>query len=306
MCARTCLQARLTNTALASLAIGVAVVGNLEKWVCGTGGLPVHELREVSLPELRRGLGALNDKKLLPSAYDMWEGARSAGLLRLRYTFDVARLLSLPGMGAMGKEQVQPLTLDDEVDSWVRARVTKPAPASRAQVWRNLKRRLYHYDAGVVAFRGFARNFLLSAEQWQDLLKDRPQRPGGLVALDIGAGDGSLSEPFRPMFETVVATELSVPLVLRLRSQGLDARLVESPTAEHLGRDTFDVVFILNVLDRCKDPAAMLRQAASLLPPDGLLAVSVVAPPSQSDAVPGGKRWGWGAPIQLGAISAHQ
>ena len=43
-------------------------------------------------------------------------------------------------------------------------------------------------------------------------------------------------------------------------TQGLDARLAEEPEAAHLGADSFDVVFILNVLDRCKDPEKMLRQ----------------------------------------------
>lgn len=39
----------------------------------------------------------------------------------------------------------------------------------RAQVWRVLKRRLYHYDAGVIAYRGFSRNFLLSSYQWKEV-----------------------------------------------------------------------------------------------------------------------------------------
>ena len=175
---------------------------------------------------------------------------------------------------------------DPESASWVRTHVTAPAPSTRAQVWRVLKRRLYHYDAGVVAYRNFPRNFLLSTDQWEQLLADRPHREGRLpLALDIGAGDGSLNDPFRHLFSSIVATELSVPLVCRLRAQGLDARLAEEPEPALLGGSAFDVVFILNVLDRCKDPEKMLKQAAALLPADGLLVVSVVTPPSQSDAV---------------------
>eukprot|EP00966_Prymnesium_polylepis_P165883 3834416-Prymnesium_polylepis.1 len=34
-----------------------------------------------------------------------------------------------------------------------------------------------------------------------------------------GAGDGSLNDPFRHLFSSIVATELSVPLVSRLRAQ---------------------------------------------------------------------------------------
>lgn len=108
-------QARLTNSALTCVAVFVAVVGNLEKWICGTGGFPVNDLREASLTEMKRGLGVLTDKKLLPSAYDMWEGSRSSGLLRLRYTYDVPRLLALnAAMAKLGEAAVRPLHLDAE------------------------------------------------------------------------------------------------------------------------------------------------------------------------------------------------
>ena len=104
------------------------------------------------------------------------------------------------------------------------------------------------------------------------------------VALDVGAGDGSLNLPMRSFFSRVVATELTVPLVLRLRSVGLDGVLAEEPRPEWLGAASFDAVLILNVLDRCKDPRRMLEQARALLPSDGRLVISVVLPASQSDA----------------------
>lgn len=281
-------KATLANTILCSwIAVFVAFIGQLEKWILGTNGLPVNELREASLSELRDGLGVLTDKKLLPSAYDIWEGPRSSGLLRLRYSYSTDRLCSYSPstLQLLPRESVEPLTLDKETHTWVRDHVTSPAPTSRAQVWRVLKRRMYHYDAGVIAYRNFPRNFLLSREQWEQVLHPLPMRDGVLpLALDIGAGDGSLNEPFRHLFSRITATELSTPLVCRLRAQGLDARFTEDPTPDVLGGDRFDVVFILNVLDRCKDPEAMLRKASSLLPPDGLLVVSVVTPPSQSDA----------------------
>ena len=112
----------------------------------------------------------------------------------------------------------------------------------------------------------------------------KPGRAGTGVALDIGAGDGSLNEPMRALFSRVVATELTTPLVLRLRSVGLDGVLAEEPRPEWIGLESCDAVLILNVLDRCKDPFRMLEQARALLPPDGRLVVSVVLPASQSDA----------------------
>eukprot|EP00966_Prymnesium_polylepis_P089220 2065513-Prymnesium_polylepis.1 len=99
----------------------------------------------------------------------MWEGPRSAGLLRLRYTYNTERLRSSSpaALQLLPASVVKPLSLDEEMDEWVRAHVTSPAPSSRAQVWRVLKRRLYHYDAGVIAYRNFPRNFLLSTGQWE-------------------------------------------------------------------------------------------------------------------------------------------
>ena len=72
-----------------------------------------------------------------------------------------------------------PLLIDEETTGWVRAHVVSPCPASRLHVWRALKRRLYHYDAGVVAFRGFPRNYLLSRAQWAELLGRDPAQASG-------------------------------------------------------------------------------------------------------------------------------
>ena len=296
------LGARLANVLLSCIALVVALVGHVEKLLGGgcTGGLPVHEVREASLAEVREGAGALSDKRLLPSAYEVWVGPRANGHLRLRYAYDTAKLCELLPEAHRSSCACLPLRLDQETREWVSAHVTRPCPTSRLHVWRALKRRLYHYDAGVVAFYGFPRNFLLSTAQWKELLDgsdEATSQPGVQpakttvararstgVALDVGAGDGSLSLPMRSFFSRVVATELTVPLVLRLRSVGLDGVLAEEPRPEWLGAASFDAVLILNVLDRCKDPMRMLEQARALLPPEGRLIISVVLPASQSDA----------------------
>jgi len=267
---------------IASIAIFVATIGRLERLIGGAGGLPVNDIREATLQELRQGAGALTDRRLLPSAYEVWIGARADGRLRLRYTYDVSRLRALLP-DSIGADVCVPVALDSETLGWVRARVKRPAPGTQLAVWRALKRKMYHYDAGVVAFFGFPRNFLLSTSQWEQLLGGRP-RATSAVALDVGAGDGSLSLPLRSSFAKIIATELTAPLVFRLRAAGLDAVLAEDLRADWLGRSSFDVVFILNVLDRCKDPFLMLDQAHSLLTSDGWLVVSIVLPASQSDA----------------------
>lgn len=287
-------RARLANIALALVAVFVAGFGRIEKLLGYAGGLPVNSIREASLDELKAGLGRLYEKHLLPSAYEVWVGPRPEGHLALRYAYHTNRLAAmLQAVPAAKQARCEPFQLDDETIEWVTAHVTSPAPPSRLHVWRALKRRLYHYDAGVVAFRGFPRNYLLSAAQWAELL-GRPLGHGQGIALDIGAGDGSLNIPMRPLFSRVVATELTIPLVLRLRSVGLDGVLAESPDPSNVlahfpepQPTAFDAVLILNVLDRCKDPFAMLDQARALLAPSGTLVISVVLPASQSDAALG-------------------
>ena len=301
------LGAWVGNVFIASVSVFVAAVGGAERLVAGVGGLPVNDIREATLEELRTGAGELTDKRLLPSAYEVWIGSRENGLLRLRYAYDVTRLRALLDMAVDSGAICRPLRLDDEVSKWVTAHVTKPAAGTQLAVWRALKRRLYHYDAGVVAFYGFPRNYMLSRPQWEELLRDRP-RAANAVALDVGAGDGSLSLPMRHLFANITATELTIPLVLRLRASGLHAVVAEELQAEHLGCSQFDVIFILNVLDRCKDPFLMLEQAHSLLSPDGWLVVSVVLPASQSDAAStmGGAQRRWnvtGSDFETGAAS---
>ena len=208
------LRARMANRLIAFIAILVSCVGRLERRLIGTNGLPVKEIREATLSELRQNAGALSDRRLLPSAYEVWIDERVHGYLRLRYAYDIQRLASLMPESVNNDAALRPLTLDSETTSWVRKHVEFPAPSTQLAVWRALKKRLYHYDAGVVAFFGFPRNFLLSRAQWYELLADMPISRCG-VALDVGAGDGSLSIPFRSMFRRIVATELSTPLVCR-------------------------------------------------------------------------------------------
>ena len=285
---------RVANLLLAWIAVCVSCIGTVERLLGYGGGLPVHEIREASLDEMRTGLGRLSGKNLLPSAYEAWDGPRNEGRLALRYQYHANRLQALlvaANVPCAKTVRCEPFSLDAETREWVRRHVVRPAAPSRLHVWRALKRRLYHYDAGVVAFRGFPRNFLLSAAQWAELL-GRPEGHGKGLALDIGAGDGSLNDPMRGLFARVVATELTTPLVLRLRAAGLDAVVAEDPIAEdvfgHLrGVAQADAVLILNVLDRCKDPFRMLDQARALLAPDGRLVISVVLPATQSDAALG-------------------
>lgn len=224
------LHASFANTLVRLLAIAVAAVGRVERALLGSRGITVQEVREATASELQMKAGQLRGEGMLPSAYDVWLGARSEGRLRLRCAYDGPRVRALlEAAGAVDAQSrvCDPVPLDEETREWVRLRVARPAADSRLQVWRALKRRLYHYDAGVYAFHGFPRNYLLSPTQWASLLDGRP-RGSAAAALDVGAGDGSLTAAFAPLFGSVLATEMTAPLVCRLRDEGFQAVVTDS------------------------------------------------------------------------------
>jgi len=78
-----------------------------------------------------------------------------------------------------------------------------------------------------------------------------------------------------------VAVETSVPMGRRLRARGyhvsVDPGSVDDPAV--MGSACYDVVMLLNVLDRADRPAALLRSLKRLMKPDtGRLLLAVVLP----------------------------
>lgn len=84
-----------------------------------------------------------------------------------------------------------------------------------------------------------------------------------------------------PLFTSVVATEASIPMVWRLRFRGYSAVRTMSIERPFFSADdgAFDVVSIMNVLDRCDDPLTLLSGAARLAAPrTGRVVVALVLP----------------------------
>jgi 2-polyprenyl-3-methyl-5-hydroxy-6-metoxy-1,4-benzoquinol methylase len=94
--------------------------------------------------------------------------------------------------------------------------------------------------------------------------------PGAL--LDIGCGDGEFLMLCREAGWRCSGSELSKRAAMRAMQKGLS---VLSPRAIESGEwaRQFDVVTLINVLETVVDPVFMLRQAATLLAPGGLLIV---------------------------------
>ncbi len=115
--------------------------------------------------------------------------------------------------------------------------------------------------------------FMLSTAQWKQLLGDRA---GGRL-LDVGAAAGHVTSRLAPLFEDVIATDVSGAMVRRMRRRGLSALKVDVADTPAPG-GLYDTVALLNVLDRCERPQSLLRSAVASLPAHGTLIVSMPLP----------------------------
>jgi hypothetical protein len=98
--------------------------------------------------------------------------------------------------------------------------------------------------------------------------------------LDIGAGDGNVTEKVASLVEQVVTTEVSGPMVKKLQTKGFACVHTGDLGHEDVqqGRP-YKLICLFNVLDRADKPWTMLRQIRALLDPkDGVLLLAVVLP----------------------------
>ena len=133
--------------------------------------------------------------------------------------------------------------------------------ADHAQDWDEL-RQMHISDASVEA----ALTEMLGA------------RPLGRL-LDVGTGTGRMAELFADQADHVVALDKSLAMlrVARAKLQHLPTERVELAQADFndlpFGSDRFDTVLFHQVLHFAQNPAAVLKEAARVLRPDGRLAI---------------------------------
>ena len=98
--------------------------------------------------------------------------------------------------------------------------------------------------------------------------------------LDVGAGDGEVTARLASLAGSVHATEVSTFMARRLRSRGYTVCQGPSISKEVLPQDgAFDLVCMMNLLDRCDHPLDMLRDAARLARPGtGRILIALVLP----------------------------
>jgi SAM-dependent methyltransferase len=112
----------------------------------------------------------------------------------------------------------------------------------------------------------YARNARFVAELGAPLVELLAPRPGERV-LDLGCGDGFLSERLVAAGCGVVAADASVPQVVAARARGLEAVACRGERLPF--RSGFDAVFSNAALHWMKDAAAVIREVRGVLRPGG-------------------------------------
>lgn len=117
--------------------------------------------------------------------------------------------------------------------------------------------------------------FIFSDEQLQYLLDIRPGWRGERL-LDLGAGDGMITEKMSKYYNKTDTTEVSSTMVWRLQEKDFNVVPVDSWDN---GAVTYDLIGCLNLLDRCDKPMTILQSIKRILKQGtGKAIVAVVLP----------------------------
>ncbi|MFA5041524.1 MAG: bifunctional 2-polyprenyl-6-hydroxyphenol methylase/3-demethylubiquinol 3-O-methyltransferase UbiG, partial [Bdellovibrionales bacterium] len=103
----------------------------------------------------------------------------------------------------------------------------------------------------------------------------------GLSVLDIGCGGGLLSEPLANLGAKVTGLDASEKAINVAREHAAKKKLkisyIEGSAEEFsLESKTFDVILMMEILEHAADIGSLMRSAASLLKPDGIIVISTV------------------------------
>lgn len=145
--------------------------------------------------------------------------------------------------------------------------------------WKNLSATLLksigysQTDANALTYRG--EMFVISKSQLEILIQVKSSHR---ILLDIGAGDGSITDRFRRLFFGTFCTEASRYMKRILSSKKytlLDSDLTSLNAVQH----SFDAIFCFNVLDRCSKPLTLLKSMRHLLSDsDAFIVLAIVFP----------------------------
>ena len=193
-------------------------------------------------------------------------GATAYRGVTLRYGVQPEKLG--PALGA----RFHYLGADEATRAWIDDALARPHGAMAMAARVALAKVMSDYDANGLLGTHDMR--VLGREQWIALLGALPT---GRV-LDVGAGDGKVTAELVGEAREVVTTELSPRMAARLRERGYRCHELDLAT-EALPEDPgFDVIAMLNVLDRSAKPISLVERLRDLLSPEGVLVVAAPLP----------------------------
>jgi 2-polyprenyl-3-methyl-5-hydroxy-6-metoxy-1,4-benzoquinol methylase len=133
------------------------------------------------------------------------------------------------------------------------------------------------YPSNYYSFKETKKNFVVSTKEWLDrraLVGLTKQIPGdSLSVLDIGGGTGFLLDQVkladsRVKYTAVVDIDGGARHVATSKGHAFHLNRFEEFDAK--GR-SFDLILMLNLIEHVVDPRAILKKAASLLSPQGVI-----------------------------------
>lgn len=178
-------------------------------------------------------------------------------------------------------ERIQPLFVQSHLDADTQAFLQKSVEKSGwlfTQLYHSFFSTIFSHFISRTSINGFLGRgsmFVFSEDQFRKLLQINPDWKGERL-LDLGAGDGGVTEVMASHFREVYATEVSPPM--RWQLQRKNYKLLEINEWHKTGFQ-YDVISCLNLLDRCDEPVQLLTTIKkSLVPGSGRLILAVVLP----------------------------
>ncbi len=137
---------------------------------------------------------------------------------------------------------------------------------------RTVQRIASDYDAS--AWFDAYRMALLDTAGFRTLLDGLPIR----TLLDVGAGAGEVHLELARLFARALATEVSRGASKRAVRRGIDCRVMDLASEPWPDAERFDVVALLNVIDRTDRPLTLLERASERVASGGHLLIATPLP----------------------------
>lgn len=163
---------------------------------------------------------------------------------------------------------------DEELDEFIERAKNNPYSVVQLFLYRFFSPFIPLYD--IDAILKIYPLYILGKSMWRRIV---PKELQGGKLLDVGAGQGLVTLNAKPIFGEITTTDTSRFVARRLRARGF--KCIRKDIAKNpnlFNKKEFDVVSLLNVLDRSEYPITLLKNSISFLKDDGYMIISIPIP----------------------------